>query len=108
MSRPQAPLSSLLADVARAVVAAQKDLDREADAAPRDGSLAPLAFVVKETQLALAGQLVMRAGGASVQDRALVLSQIDRVQAGLYGSRGIALTCRVCASIRAAEPKHGG
>jgi hypothetical protein len=100
-------LSKMLADVASAVASAQDGLDRGADKAPGDSSLAPLAFVVKETQLNLLGQLSMQAGGASAPDQGvLTFSQVGRVQASLYGSKGLALTSRVSVSIRAIEPKH--
>jgi hypothetical protein len=109
MGRSTTLLSKMLTDVVQGVVSAQGGLDRAADKAPTDASLAPLAFVVKETQLDLLGQLSMQAGGASAPDQSmLTFSQVDRVQASLYGSQGLALTSRVSVSIRALEPKHAG
>ena len=109
MGRSTTLLSQMLADVANAVVSAQRDLDRAADNAPADTSLAPLAFVVKETQLNLLGQLSMQAGARSGRGQGMLsFSQVGRVQAGLYGSKGLALTSRVCVSVRALEPKHAG
>ncbi len=107
MDRSATLLSTMLSDVARAVVSAQGGLDRAADRAPADIRLTPLAFIVKETQLDLLGQLSMPAGGASAADQdTLTFSQIGRVQAALYGSKGLALTSRISVSVRALEPKH--
>jgi hypothetical protein len=109
MSQSTTLLSKVLADVASAVVAAQQALDREADKAPAVSSLAPLAFVVRETQLSLLGQLSMPAGGAAAPDQAvLTFAKVDRVQAGLYGNVGLALTSRVSVSVRSIEPEHAG
>jgi hypothetical protein len=109
MGRSTTLLSKMLADVAQAVVSAQSGLDRAADNAPTDTSLAPLAFVFKETRLDLLGQMSMPAGRPSTADQGmLTFSQVGRVQAGLYGNKGLALTSRVSVSIRALEPKHAG
>jgi len=109
MSQSTTLLSKVLADVASAVVAAQQALDREADKAPAHSSLAPLAFVVRETQLSLLGQLSMPAGAAAAPGQAvLTFAKVGRVQAGLYGNAGLALTSRVSVSVRSIEPEHAG
>jgi hypothetical protein len=110
MGQSQTLLSRLLTDVASAVVSTQKELDRHADMPPTDSSVAPLAFIVKQTQLSLLGQLSVQGSDLLTHDREVNFSQVSRVQAGLYGSSGsgTALTSRLSVSIDATEPKHVG
>jgi hypothetical protein len=105
MARSTTLLSEVLADVASAVTATQRGLDRDADKAPRHSSLAPLAFVLRETQLTLLGQLSVPLGSASAGS-GLIFSQVGRVQTALYGSGGIARTSRISVSIQALKPEH--
>jgi hypothetical protein len=108
MSRSETPLSNVLADVASAVVSTQKELDAQANRYSGGLPLAPLAFVVKQTDVTLLGNLsVQRSDSSAAQDRALNFALVNRVQAGLRGSGGAALSSRVSVSIQAIEPPHG-
>jgi hypothetical protein len=107
MSGSDTLLSDVLADVVRAVVSTQKELDRVANEAPGDLPLPPLAFVVRQTEVTLQGTFAMQAGAPAAQDRALSFALVNRVQAGLRGSDRAALSTRVSVSIQAVEPRHG-
>jgi|GEM_PF-4286314 len=109
MSRSETPLSDVLADVARAVVSTQKELDAQANRSSGELPLAPLAFVVKQTDVILLGNLsAQRSDSLAVQDPALTFALVNRVQASLRGSGGAALSSRVSVSIQAIEPPHAG
>ena len=109
MSRSDTLLSNVLADVATAVISTQKELDTQANRSSGDLPLAPLAFVVKQTDVTLLGNLsVQRSDSSVAQDRALTFALVNRVQAGLRDSGGAALSSRVSVSIQAIEPSHGG
>jgi hypothetical protein len=100
-------LSGVLADAARAVVSTQRDMDRLASQS-RDGlPLAPLAFIVKRTEVTLLGTLSMRRdAGQPARDPALSFALLDRVQAGLRGGEIASLSSRVSVAIEAVEPPH--
>jgi hypothetical protein len=108
ITRSNALLSSVLADVANAVVSTQRELDRLADESIENFPLAPLAFIVKQTQLTLLGNLSAQRGDLfAAEDRALTLALVNRVQASLRGSDGGALGSWVSVSIQAIEPQNG-
>jgi hypothetical protein len=109
MSRSETLLSSVLADVASAVVSTQKALDAQANGSPSGLPVAPLAFVVKQTQVTLLGNLsVQQSDLFAAQDCVLTFALVNRVQASLRGSYGAAVSGRVSVSIQAVEPPHGG
>jgi len=100
-------LSGVLADAARAIASTQRDMDRLA-AQPRDGlPLAPLAFIVKRTEVTLLGTLSMRRdAGHPTRDSALSFALLDRVQATMRGGAIAVLSSRVSVAIEAVEPPH--
>jgi hypothetical protein len=101
-------LASVLTDVVNAVTSTQKEMDRLANESPGDLPLAPLAFVVKQTEVTLLGSLSVQRGDASAtRDSALSFALVNRVQASLQGSHGANLSTRVSVSIQAVEPPHG-
>jgi hypothetical protein len=101
-------LSRILVDVASAVVSTQKELDKVANASPADLPLAPLALVVKHSEVILLGNLAVQKGSPlGAQDRPLTFALVNRVQAGLRGSNDASLSTRVSVSIEAIEPPHG-
>lgn len=108
MSRSGAPLSNVLADVARAVTSTQKELDRLTNESSGDLPLLPLAFVVKETQLTLIGNLFVQPSYRSaVGDSGLSFSQVSRVEASLRGGPDTPPSTRLSISIQVIEPPHG-
>lgn len=107
MSDSIAQLSKVLADVATAVVATQQELDRLAVASPNDLPLAPLAFVVRQTDVTLQGTFAMRGGVPVARDGALAFALVDRVQASLRVGDAAALSTRISVSIQAIETPHG-
>jgi hypothetical protein len=109
MSATEAELSSLLASVAGAVFTTQKELDRLANQPSADLPFQPLAFVVKQTQVTLVGNMFTHGGNLSGNaDLGLSFELINRVQASLRGNFNAALSSRVSVSIQAVEPTHGG
>jgi hypothetical protein len=108
MSGSIAQLSEMLADVVKAVVSAQTELDRVANQSPGDLPLAPLAFIVRQTEVTLQGTVFsQRTGPIAAQEPALSFALTNRVQASLGGSDRAALSTRVSVSIQAIEPHHG-
>lgn len=101
MTSTKSLLSQVLVDVANAVAGSQKELDKLAKQPPANLPLAPMAFVVKQTQVTLLGSLYMRRG------EALTFSKAERVQTALGGHTGAALSSRVSVLIEAIEPSHG-
>lgn len=101
MTSASSLLSQVLVDVATAVTASQKELDRLANQSTNNLPLAPLAFVVKQTQVTLQGSLHMRRG------EALTFSKMERVQTALGGQTSAALSNRVSVLIEALVPPHG-
>jgi hypothetical protein len=98
----------MLADVVRAVTSTQKELDRVANESPGDLPCPPLAFVVKQTEVTLLGNLSMQIGDLiAAPERSLNFALVNRVQASLRGSHGANLSTRVSVSIQAVEPPHG-
>ncbi|MFN0069692.1 MAG: hypothetical protein ACKVYV_18905 [Limisphaerales bacterium] len=98
----------MLADIAGAVIATQKEMDRLANESPGDLPLAPLAFVVRQTEVTLLGTLsVPRSSSPSAKGRELTFAQVDRVQAVLRGSHGAMLGSRISVAIQAVQPPHG-
>lgn len=107
MSRNHLLLSDVLADVASAIASAQKDMDRLASQSSDGLPLAPLAFIVRRTDVTLLGSLSMPGGTGTARKSALSYVLLDRVQASLRGSQGASLSSRVSISIEAIEPPHG-
>jgi hypothetical protein len=107
MSGSDTLLSGMLADVVSAVVSTQKELDRLANEAPGDLPLAPLAFIVRQTDVTLQGTFSAQGGGSATQEPALSFALVNRVQASLRGGDRAALSTRVSVSIQAVEPRHG-
>lgn len=100
MTRLNTSLSQVLVDVANAVAGSQNELDKLANQSPATLPLAPLAFVVKRTQITLLGSLYMQRG------EALTFSKVERVQTALAGQTSAALSSRVSVFIEAREPPH--
>jgi hypothetical protein len=108
MSRNHLLLSDVLADVASAIASAQKDMDRLASQSIDGLPFAPLAFIVKRTDVTLLGSLSMPGGAARpARDSALSYALLDRVQTGLRGSQADFLSSRVSISIEAVKPPNG-
>src|SRR5665647_2279300 len=105
MSRNNLPLSSVLTDVATAIASTQREMDKLANESTGSLPFAPLAFVIKRTELTLLGSLFMRSGvGFPATDSALSFALPDRVQAGLRGSQFASLSSRISVSIQAVDP----
>lgn len=101
-------LASVLTDVANAVTSTQKEMDRLANESPGDLPMAPLAFVVKQTEVTLLGSLSVRRGDAlAARDSALSFALVNRVQSSLRGRHDATLSTHVSVSIHAVDPPHG-
>jgi hypothetical protein len=108
MSHSDTLLSSLLTHVGHAVFSTQKQLDKFAQEPTGDLPLAPLLFVVKQTQVTVLGNLSLRRSESdNGRDRALTFALVNRVQAGLRGQYEAATSSRISVSIQALEPPHG-
>lgn len=102
MSASDAPLARLFSDVAKAVSAAQEELDVEANASPGDLPLPPLAFIVSQTKVTLAGNLALAPGdvvGESSGGLSFALS--NRIQSTLQSAGDSAKSSRISLSIEA-------
>lgn len=107
MNAAHAPLSGVLIDVAKAVVAAQHELDRNAAAAAEDLPMAPLAFVVNRTEVVLRGDLGAQSVNATARrDTALVFALESRVRASLRRS-SFAGSSRISISVEAIARANG-
>lgn len=100
--RSEALLSSIVSDVALAVTSTQTELDRLFGDSSAD---LPVAFILRQTEVALVGTLSLKRVD---QAPSLTFSQANRVQAGLRGDRGAALSSLVSVSILALEPSRRG
>ena len=108
MSRrgPRTSLAVVVADVAQAVAAAQRQLDRSGSDSAEAGALPALAFVVKRTQVALRGTLAVRGDVAASRDEALTFAPVNRVEASLRSGHAAALNGCVSVSIESVDPPH--
>jgi hypothetical protein len=95
-------LDQMLSSVAVAVAGTQRDLDGFNVEPVADVTGAPLAFVLRQTQLVLVGDFAL--GPSSALDFSLV----NRVSASLRGEARNAAACRVSVLIEACEPAHAG